>query len=64
MNIEIKLGWYLIPLAVTIISFIVANNYTYRGSSGYAAIDLEGVVRNAIALIISLIAWLTYALIF
>ena len=57
----IQLGWWLLPLIITICSFIIASWYEVpRG--GYINIDLEGLFRYAAATIISLVVWLIYAL--
>ena len=58
---NINLGWELIPLLITIISFIVANMYEVK-RGGYINIDFEGMFRYTAALIVSLVSWLIYAL--
>ncbi len=58
----VDLGWWLIPLIITTLSFTVASWYeTPRG--GYLSLDFEGLFRYAAALIISLVTWLVYALV-
>jgi len=53
-------GW-IIPLAVTALSFMVAS-FLGRRSGGYAA-GIAQAIFFIIALIISLIAWMIYGLV-
>lgn len=59
------ISWWAIPLLITIVAFIVANVALSPTSGGdYGAIGdaLEFVFFNGVAFIVSLIAWLIYAL--
>lgn len=58
---SIDLGWWLLPLIVTIISFTVASWYE-APKGGYINLDFEGLFRYTAALIVSLVVWLIYAL--
>lgn len=68
MTISLSLGWWLAPLAVTIIAFawhflLWANQ---PPPSGYGAIG-DGIAATAsflLALVVSLVAWLIWAVIF
>lgn len=67
MSITIGIGWWIAPTVVTIIAFVFAG-YMGRdeGSHGdYAAIGnaFVGLVIYGAATIVSLIAWLLWALI-
>ena len=54
--------WWLLPLIVTIGSFIIASWYEApRG--GYINLDFEGLFRYTAGLIVSLVAWLVYDLV-
>lgn len=60
------LGWYLLPLAVTVAAFVDAERRFRRDASqntgGMFNFDpLIWVMHNALALIVSLIAWLAWA---
>lgn len=66
MSVTLYLGWWLAPLAVTVAAFVAAKFYTrdnpYSGgyaNAGAAAIDL---IVFGLALIVSLVAWLVWAL--
>jgi hypothetical protein len=59
---EITLGWSLIPIAITVISFVIANRYDAPRGGGYINADFEGLFRFTFGFIVSLIAWLVYAL--
>lgn len=60
MNITISLGWWLLPLSVTCLAFFFASYWTEPNQRGLGA-SLDALVFNALALIISLIAWLIWA---
>jgi hypothetical protein len=58
---KLTIGYWLIPLIITIVSFLIANNYNVT-KGGYINIDFEGMFRFTAALIVSLVCWLIYAL--
>lgn len=59
----IELGFWAIPLGLTIICMIIANNYRKPTGGGYfGSFDIEGLFRFGMAIIGSLVAWLIYAL--
>ena len=58
---SIELGWWCLPLALTIMFFVVANRYEKPTHGNYINIDFEGIYRSAAALIASLVVWLVYA---
>jgi len=55
------LGWWMIPTIWTIIIFYLASRYEFKSGGAYA-FDIEGLVRYGAATIVSLVAWLIYAL--
>jgi hypothetical protein len=57
----ITLGWWVLPLMVTIAAFVAAGSYRPR-PSGYGYGDITGALLVMVALIVSLIAWLVWAL--
>ena len=65
MSFTISLSWWLAPLAVTIIAFVVAFAKDDRGPAGdYGgfAQAFASLLLYATAAIVSLIAWLIWAL--
>jgi len=56
----ITIGWWAVPLAITVISFVLAGSYSPR-SSGYGYGDITGAFFVLGAIIVSLIAWLIWA---
>lgn len=66
MTFTVALGWWIAPTAVTIIAFIIAGFMCRdEGSHGdYAAIGnaFVALVIYGAALIVSLIAWLIWAI--
>ena len=62
----IELGWWLIPLAITLISFATAKSKTPPTQpSGYipdVVSPMIGVGATLIAAVVSLLAWLIWAL--
>jgi uncharacterized membrane protein YhdT len=69
MNFTIELGWWLLPLVIAVLSFLVAR-YFYRDMTlGNTSTGLGGAFDAAIwlicyggATIVSLVAWLIYAI--
>lgn len=65
MEITVSLGWWLVPLAVTIIAFGAYITWEVRTvpSYGYGRIGdgIASAILMAAALIVSLIAWLIWA---
>lgn len=61
MAITLTLGWWLIPLAITVASWAWAL-MTPSDPSGPFAIDPMPLIRAGTAAIISLFAWLVWAL--
>lgn len=65
MTLTIGFGWWLVPTAVTIIAFVYAGfmcrDEGYHGD--YAAIGnaMVGLVVYGAAIIVSLLAWLIWA---
>ncbi len=59
MNITFTVGAWLIPLALTIIFFLVAKLYSDRADDPWGMI--KGLM-NLFAVIASLVAWLIWAL--
>ncbi|MBB3313649.1 putative membrane protein [Rhizobium sp. BK196] len=66
MTVTISLGWWILPMAITLIAFIVAGGMcrTEGGHGDYASIGnaVVGLVVLGAALIVSLIAWLIWAI--
>jgi hypothetical protein len=65
MTLTLGFGWWLLPTAVTIISFVVA---LYKGQDeeshgDYASIGnaMVAIVVYGAAIIVSLLAWLIWA---
>jgi UDP-N-acetylmuramyl pentapeptide phosphotransferase/UDP-N-acetylglucosamine-1-phosphate transferase len=56
----INLGWWLLPLVITGIAFFAAWDMTPKNQTGMMA-GLDGLVLGAFALIVSLMAWLIWA---
>ena len=63
----IEIGYWVIPLVITFVSFVVASMCAKEPSShGYFpdfGAALLNIIRLAIALIVSLVAWLLWAII-
>ena len=53
---SITLGWWLLPLVLTIVFFIIANRYENDSSIAW----LELSARNGVAIIGSFMVWLIY----
>jgi len=62
MKIIITTGYWLIPLLITVTSFFIASRYEKPRPNGYINLDIEGIYRLFVALIVSLVAWLIWAL--
>lgn len=56
----IHIGWWVIPAVITFTSMAWA--YWPRRDHNYYGFDIVGVVQILIACIVSLMAWLTWAL--
>lgn len=56
----ITLGWWAVPLAITTIAFLASFMADAGGRGGYLS-GLDTLIFNALALIVSLIAWLIWA---
>lgn len=66
MTFTIQFGWWLLPTALTIVAFLRAleldrGNVAGRGDYGFSA--FASAVYYGIALIVSLVAWLVWALV-
>ncbi|RWI96407.1 MAG: hypothetical protein EOR22_06510 [Mesorhizobium sp.] len=61
MNITVTLQWWLLPLVTTIVLFTWTLATPPEPSSGYG-FDLMPLIRFGISAIISLAAWLIWAL--
>ena len=67
MEVSITVGWWAVPLAITVASFIAAYKLAAEPDQcGYfpdfgAAISLAANI--AFAIIVSLVAWLVWALV-
>ncbi len=65
MEFTITFGWWLAPLAVTVGAFVAAHlaNPTRTPPTGYGSIGdgLVALVEFGFATIVSLIAWLVWA---
>lgn len=65
MTVALHLGWWLLPLAVSIAAFLAAN-LTLPRSPGddYAGLfdAVRLLVQNSLAMSVSLVAWLIWAL--
>lgn len=73
MTFTLGLGWWLLPAAVTLTSLVIAWIAVGRlpapsrgdySAIGNAALGLVVLAYGAAAAIVSLIAWLTWALVF
>jgi len=61
MTFTIAFGWWILPLTITIGSFVLAT----LCSRSISRVDFYGIVAlvyNTLAIIVSLIAWLIWAL--
>lgn len=56
----IHLGWWLLPMAITCAAFIASWAATEPNQRGMMA-GLDGLFFGGLALIVSLIAWLVWA---
>jgi hypothetical protein len=62
-EMTIELGWWAIPLVMTVASFVWANAYDRPDQDDwYGSMDLDGPLRFVAALIASLVAWFVWAL--
>lgn len=63
MTFVIEIGWWLIPLAISILAFLWAVVATPRSNPGYYGYGsaIAGLFTYVPALIVSLIAWLIWA---
>lgn len=64
MSVTIEFGWWLIPTAVTLMSFGMGHWYAIEPASTPMGAALDGFLRlvfYGMALIVSLIAWLIWA---
>ena len=63
MTFVIEIGWWLIPLAISLLAFLWAVGATPRRNAGYYGYGnaIEGLFTYGAALIVSLIAWLIWA---
>ncbi len=59
MTLVIHPGWWLLPLAITALVFGWAIRETPKASGGYG--DIAGLLSFGGALIVSLVAWLAWA---
>ncbi len=64
MSFDITIGWWIIPLLITIGFFIWANTRPKSGGSGMYSGLLDGFFENITAIIVSLVSWLIYFVIF
>jgi len=60
MDLTIMLGWWIAPALVTLLAFIIAGNNLPVYSRGYGD-GIAGVFILGVAIIVSLIAWLVWA---
>lgn len=60
MSVTISIGWWLLPLAATIMAFGWVHWIDRRSGPSYGA-DIGGFILVSLATIISLIAWLVWA---
>ncbi len=59
----ITLGWWLIPLAITIMAFIKAGVVKTSSSGGtfdHIAASIEFIINYGLALVVSLISWVIF----
>ena len=64
MTLTITLGLWLIPLAITLVAFIVAEVYRRSLSpGGDLGIDIRPMIAYFLAIVVTLISWLVWALI-
>lgn len=57
----ITLGWWLLPLVVTVAVWAWSEwPREVSGSGVYFSFDVEHVFRSIVALIVTLLAWLIY----
>ncbi|RWF33742.1 hypothetical protein [Mesorhizobium sp.] len=61
MNITVTISWWAFPLVVTIGMFIWTFAKPMQPSSGYG-VDIMPLIRFGVSAIISLAAWLVWAL--
>lgn len=61
MTFTIEIGWFLAPLAITIVAFVWAGIATPPNDGNYFGNAVAGLFTYGAALIVSLIAWLIWA---
>lgn len=63
MTFTIEIGWWLAPLTITIAAFVCARIATPPSHAGYYGYGnaIAGLFTYGAALIVSLIAWLIWA---
>jgi len=62
MDITITFGWWLLPLAVTVLSYGVAISKFSYGGGDYSFPEVGNAILLIVATIPALLAWLIWAL--
>lgn len=62
MTFTIQFGWWLIPFAVTTLSYFWAYYLSPPAMQSYGAGAIVGLLLHALASIASLLAWFLWAL--
>lgn len=63
MSVTIALGWWLVPFMVTVVAVLVALYVEINGRSSGIGGALVSLLLWAAVIIVSLVAWLLWALI-
>lgn len=65
MDIVIPIGWWVVPLAVTVAAFSIAiakSDDRPTGDYGRIGQGIGNAMLQGVALIVSLVAWLVWAI--
>ena len=62
MTFTIDLGWWLIPIAVTVMSYLFAISKFSKGGGDYSFPEVWNGILLLLATIPALLAWLIWAL--
>jgi hypothetical protein len=64
MALNIIIGWWILPLIITFSAgvWLAVSAASYRSTGGMFDFDVVTMMRIPLAIIVSLVAWLTWAL--